>query len=81
MEYYRKTGRVKYKQDKERYKGSLCKFCFDTNLKDYSRNYAGAYSHCDCSYDVMYSKVTKDILLYIIDLPINIITMFIMELL
>jgi hypothetical protein len=71
---------LKYKQDQERYKGSLCKFCFDTYLKDYSRNYTGMYSHCDCSYDVMYSKVTRDIL-SIIDLPITIITIFIIKLL
>ena len=52
-----------YLKDKERYIGSLCRFCFDTNLRDYSRDYSGAYSHCDCANYVMYSKKTKDILL------------------
>jgi len=69
MEYYNSAGREEYKKDRERYKGSLCIFCFDTKLRDYSRAYTGAYSHCYCGYQVMYSKETRDKMLLFFEEP------------
>jgi hypothetical protein len=49
--------------EQEYYKGSLCIYCYDTGLWDFTYNLTGSYAHCACNFEISYSKKTKDKLL------------------
>lgn len=73
------NGKERYRSDQKSFPGSLCMFCFDTTLKDNYRDRDAGYTQCDCSFVVMYSEITRDILLTFFGEPYTDIIMIFMK--